>query len=68
MLFLVLLLVLLATFVLMLVRRRHLGRLASFATLVATIMLMLWMQDSGLLPGTSGPLSDARPKTRLDPP
>lgn len=66
MLFLVLLFVLLGTFVVMVVRRRHLGRLGSFATLIATIMLMLWMQDSGLLPGTSGPLSDTRPKTQLD--
>ncbi|KQP80683.1 hypothetical protein [Methylobacterium sp. Leaf117] len=68
MLILVLSLVLLATLVLMVVRRRYIGRLTSFATLLASIILMIWLQDSGLLPGTRGPLSDRRPQTSLDRP
>ncbi|MCJ2033358.1 hypothetical protein [Methylobacterium sp. J-068] len=68
MLLLALALVLLVTLGLIVVRRRHVGRLTSFATLVATIMLMIWLQDAGLLPGTKGPLSDIRPRTNLDAP
>jgi hypothetical protein len=68
MLLLVLFLLFLATLVLMVVQRRHIGRLTSFATLLATVMLMIWMQDNGLLPGTRGRYSDDRPHTSLDPP
>lgn len=59
---------LLATLGLIAVRRRHIGRLTSFATLVAAIILMIWLQDAGLLPGTRGPWSDSRPRTGLDAP
>ncbi|WP_264048179.1 hypothetical protein [Methylobacterium flocculans] len=59
---------LLATLGLIAVRRRHVGRLTSFATLVAAIMLMIWLQDSGLLPGMQGPLSGERARTSLDAP
>jgi hypothetical protein len=68
MLLLVLSLVLLVTFGLIVVRPQYTGRLTSFATLVAAILLMLWMQDQGLLPGTTGPMSGSRPATRLDTP
>ena len=68
MLLLVLSLLLLATFVLMIVRRRDIGRLTSFATLLAAVMLMIWMQNNGLLPGSQGRFSDDRPRTSLDPP
>ncbi|MGU3361783.1 hypothetical protein ACLBWX_15735 [Methylobacterium sp. M6A4_1b] len=68
MLLLVLFLLLFATLVLMVVRRRHIGRLTSFATLLAVAMLMIWMQDNGLLPGSQGRFSDSRPHTSLDPP
>jgi hypothetical protein len=65
MLLVLLSLVLLATLALIVVRRRYIGRLTSFATLIAAIMLMIWMQDAGLLPGTKGPLGDSRPRTSL---
>ncbi|KQP75204.1 hypothetical protein ASG51_10525 [Methylobacterium sp. Leaf465] len=68
MLLLLLSLLLLATVVLMVVRRRHIGRLTSFATLLAAVMLMIWMQNTGLLPGSQGRYSDDRPRTSLDPP
>ena len=47
----VLLLALLVVFVVMMVWRRHLGRLASLATLLAAMLGLIVMQDSGLLPG-----------------
>ena len=68
MLLVLLSLVLLATLALIVVRRRYIGRLTSFATLIAAIMLMIWMQDAGLLPGTKGPLGDSRFRTSLDSP
>lgn len=57
---------LLAILIVMAVTRRYVGRLTSLATLVATAMLLLWLIDSGLLPGTEGPLTTYRPKTLLD--
>lgn len=59
MLILLLLLALLAVLVLMIVRRRYVGRLASLATLIAAAIATLWLADSGLLPGTKGPLAPA---------
>ncbi|KQP51691.1 hypothetical protein ASG40_06235 [Methylobacterium sp. Leaf399] len=59
-------LALLAVLVLMLVRRRDIGRLTSLATLIAGVMALLWLIDSGLLPGSQGPLTPARPDTLLD--
>ena len=59
---------LLAILIFMAVTRRYVGRLTSLATLVATAMLLLWLIDSGLLPGTEGPLSTFRPRTLLDKP
>ncbi|MBX9934778.1 MAG: hypothetical protein K2Y56_25245 [Methylobacterium sp.] len=59
-------LVLLGILIVLLVSRRNFGRLTSFATLVATAMLLLWLIDGGLLPGTEGPFSSKRPSTLLD--
>lgn len=66
MLILVLGLALLAILVVMLVTRRYVGRLTSLATLIASAMLLLWLIDSGMLPGTKGPLTPLRPPTLLD--
>ena len=66
MLILVLGVVLLAILVVMAVTRRYVGRLTSVATLVASAMLLLWLIDNGLLPGTDGPLTHYRPRTLLD--
>ncbi|TXN00225.1 hypothetical protein FV222_12045 [Methylobacterium sp. WL103] len=60
MLMLALLLALLVVLVVMLVTRRHIGRLGSLATLIAGIMLALWPIDSGLMPGSKGPLEGDR--------
>jgi hypothetical protein len=68
MLILVLGLALLAVLVVMVVARRYVGRLTSLATLIATAMLLLWLIDSGMLPGTEGPLTPLRPRTLLDAP
>jgi len=59
-------LVLLGVLVVLLLTRRNLGRLTSVATLIATAMLLLWLIDSGLLPGTEGPLTPKRSPTLLD--
>lgn len=45
----------------MVVRRRNIGRLSSFATLLAAIMAMLWMQDRGLLPDVGRPIGPGSP-------
>lgn len=66
MLILVLGLVLLAILVVMMVSRRYVGRLTSLATLISSAMLLLWLIDSGMLPGTEGPLTPLRPRTLLD--
>jgi preprotein translocase subunit SecD len=57
----VLLVALLVVLVLMVVRRRHLGRLASLATLLAAMLGLIVMQDSGLLPTKPVPSPSARP-------
>lgn len=51
-----LVLLFLGTLVLIVVRRRQVGRLTSFATLIAAIIVMIWMQDTGLLPGSPRPV------------
>ena len=66
MLILVLGLTLLAVLVVMVVSRRYVGRLTSLATLIASAMVLLWLIDSGMLPGTEGPLTSLRPRTLLD--
>lgn len=66
MLMLALLLALLAILVVMFVTRRHIGRLGSLATLIAGAMLALWLIDSGLVPGSRGPLEGDRATTARD--
>lgn len=61
-------LALLAILIVMVVTRRYVGRLTSLATLIASAMLLLWLIDNGLLPGTEGPLTPLRPRTLLDAP
>ena len=61
MLMLVLLLALLTVLVVMIVTRRWTGRLGSLATLIAGAMMALWLGQSGLLPGSNGPLTPDRP-------
>jgi len=61
MLTLVLLVALLIVFVVMVVTRRHLGRLASLATLLAAMLGLIVMQDSGLLPTRPVPAPAIRP-------
>lgn len=60
MLMLALLLALLATVILMIWRRRWIGRLSSLATLIAAAMTVIWLAQMGLLPGTTGPLEGER--------
>lgn len=66
MLKLVLSLALLAVLILIVVRRRHLTLLMSVATVIGSILVLIWLQDLGLLPGTQGPLTHARPQTLQD--
>lgn len=54
--------------VLLVVRRRHLTVLTSIACLLGAIIMLIWMQDTGLWPGTDGPLSHLRPRTPVDVP
>lgn len=61
-------LALLTVLVFMLVTRRYVGRLTSLASLIAAAMVLLWLIDSGLLPGAKGPLAPSRPATLLDRP
>lgn len=61
MLMLALLIALLAVVVAMFVLRRWTGRLASLATLLAGAIMVLWLAEVGLLPGTQGPLTAYRP-------
>ncbi|WP_342153589.1 hypothetical protein [Methylorubrum sp. SB2] len=51
---------------LILVRQRNLGFLMSLGSLIAAILMMIWMQNMGLLPGSQGPLSESRPQTLMD--
>jgi hypothetical protein len=53
---------------LIVVRQRNLGFLMSLGSLLAGVLLLIWMQNQGLLPGTQGPLSDRRPQTIMDGP
>ncbi len=53
---------------LIVVRQRNLGFLMSLGSLLAGLLLMIWLQNMGLLPGSQGPLSEARPQTLLDGP
>lgn len=48
--------------VVMAVRRRGLGWLGSLASLLAAALMLIWLQDMGLLPGTTGPLTPANPQ------
>ncbi|MBD8907692.1 hypothetical protein [Methylorubrum zatmanii] len=66
MLKLVLSLALLGVLVLMVVRRRHLTILMGVASLIGSVLALIWLQDLGLLPGTQGPLTHARPQTLQD--
>ena len=66
MLIITLLLTLLAVLVVMFVTRRNIGRLGSLATLIAAAILALWLIDSGLVPGSKGPLEGDRTTTRRD--
>lgn len=66
MLMTVLLLAFLGILVVMLVTRRHIGRLGSLATLIAAAALALWLIDSGLVPGSKGPLEGDRTTTFRD--
>ncbi len=61
MLLLTLIVALLAVLVMMIVLRRWTGRLASLATLIAGAIMVLWMAQVGLLPGSKGPLTADRP-------
>ncbi len=61
MLMLVLLVALLIVLTVMIVTRRWTGRLGSLATLIAGAMMALWLGQSGLLPGSTGALTPARP-------
>ena len=56
-----LLLALLAVLVLILVRRTHLSLLATVASLIGACLILIWLQETGLWPGTSGPLTPMRP-------
>lgn len=53
---------------LIVVRQRNLGFLMSLGSLLAGLLLLIWLQNQGLLPGTQGPLSDSRAPTILDTP
>ncbi|KQT56179.1 hypothetical protein ASG52_24195 [Methylobacterium sp. Leaf456] len=53
---------------LIVVRQRNLGFLMSLGSLIAAVLMMIWMQNMGLLPGSQGPYSDTRPPTLLDGP
>lgn len=55
MVMIVLALLFFGTLVAIVLRRRNIGRLSSFATLLAAIMLMIWMQDHGFLPDLARP-------------
>ena len=66
MLMLALFLALLVVLVVMLVTRRHIGQLGSLATLIAAIMLALWLIDSGLVPASKGPLERDKATTAQD--
>ena len=55
MLMAVLLVLLFGVSVLIVVRRRAIGRLSSLATLLAALIAMIWMQNHGLLPGSQPP-------------
>lgn len=61
MLMFVLLVALLVVLTVMIVTRRWIGRLGSLATLIAAAMMALWLGQSGLLPGSVGPLTHDRP-------
>ncbi|MCJ2134808.1 hypothetical protein MKK69_12180 [Methylobacterium sp. J-026] len=61
MLLLALIAALLAVLVMMIVLPRWTGRLASLATLIAGAIMVLWMAQAGLLPGSTGPLTAERP-------
>lgn len=50
------------------VRQRNLGFLMSLGSLIAGLLMMIWMQNMGLLPGSQGPYSNKRPQTLLDGP
>lgn len=56
-----LLLALLVVLVLMLVRRRNLTALTYAACLIGAAIMLIWMQDTGLWPGTKGPLTPGEP-------
>lgn len=66
MLTVLLLVALCAVLVLLFVRRRHVTVLTSVACLLGAILMLIWMQDTGLWPGTDGPLSHLRPRTPAD--
>ena len=66
MLMLALLLALLIVIIVMVVTRRNIGRLGSLATLIAAAMLAHWLIDSGLVPGSKGPLEGDRATTPQD--
>lgn len=61
-------LALIVVLALIFVRQRNLGFLMSLGSLLAGMLLLIWLQNQGLLPGTHGPYSDARPRTLLDTP
>lgn len=55
-----------AVIVVMIVRRRNLTLLMNVASLLGLAILLLWMIDMGLLPGSDGPLAKYRPQTLED--
>lgn len=61
MLMAVLVFLLLGVSVLIVVRRRAIGRLSSLATLLAALIAMIWMQNHGLLPGSQPPAAPDAP-------
>ena len=62
-----LLLALLIVLVLIVVRRRHLSLLATVASLIGACLILIWLQETGLWPGTAGPLTPLRPPVGIVP-
>ncbi len=52
---------LLVVIILMFVWRRYLTLLMSLGSIIGAVLSLIWLQDLGLLPGSKGPFSHARP-------
>ncbi|UMY15658.1 hypothetical protein MMB17_12940 [Methylobacterium organophilum] len=58
----------LGVLILIVVRRRQLELLWTVACMIGAVLILILMQDSGLLPGSDGPLRHLRPQSPLDAP